>query len=278
MTDVTLHFDLPATARVAASSLSEALDAVRSGRGAVELERAGHSLARRAAAHEAQRAALSGGRPAGNQVSGNGVDGNADGRPGQGERAGVVLTGCVTPDGKRHDLRGHGISSSVPVMMIFSDGQPLMTEAIGRRLAVRLERRLGRAVDMAAHHRAESGLRASILKEIGELADHADRARSLEEAREDIRRIARLAAKGSASCRDMTILDRSRQSIEAELDRLDQDDEARLEAASPVRLTTPGADSPGPEREKDDRPEADLAPGASLSMPARRQRRVVMMP
>ena len=92
MADVTLQFDLPAYARVTASSLSEALDAVRSGREAVHLELAGQTLAARALAR----------RPNGENRKGeNSGDAGADRTD---VRAAISVSSCETPDGVRHDL------------------------------------------------------------------------------------------------------------------------------------------------------------------------------
>lgn len=258
MADVTLQFDLPAYARVTASSLSEALDAVRSGREAVHLELAGQALAARALAR----------RP------------NRENEDRNNARATISVRSCETPDGVRHDLGGHNIRATVPVMMIRSGGQPLMSETVGHRLAARLEQRLARAVSMAALHRAESGLRASVLREIGGLAEHADRARSLEEAREDIRRIAALAARGVGSCRDGTILETMRSAVEADLDRLDGDaHDGAHNGARDGNHAEVGQGRRQADHADRDAPEADLAP-PSMAAPApqRRARRVVLMP
>jgi hypothetical protein len=135
---------------------------------------------------------------------------------------------------------------------------------------------------MATLHRAESGLRSSVLREIGGLAERADRARSLEEAREDIRRIAALAARGVSSCRDGSILENVRSAVEADLDRLDDEapDENSRSAGSVVHRTEDRqGDREGDRHVDRDGPEADLAPPPMpASVPQRRARRVVLMP
>lgn len=180
-----------------------------------------------------------------------------------GERLALKLRGCTTPDGVDHDLSREHVRSSFPVMMAHANGRPLLTAQIGERLASKLRRQLARTEEVAVEASARADARGAALRKISSACDAADRASSLEEAREHIGEIARLARRGlSEPAVERRI--RAAAAVEA------------LVSSPPGNYADGGLGGPGG-NEAHDVPDRELVPSPIPPAP-RRQRRVVHMP
>lgn len=97
--------------------------------------------------------------------------------------------------GKRLASRSNG----APAVLAGKETFPSMTEELARNLAGALAGRLQKAREAAIQATAEARLQKAVLQRIGETADKADRAASLEEAREHVHEISRLVRQGLRS-------------------------------------------------------------------------------